>query len=83
MGKLDKDKGKGLGNYTAREDKDEDTRGEDIFTRDGEKDEDTGNIKFDEDNIQELNQICEFKKKQKDYQYVEDPKTPIEYETEQ
>jgi hypothetical protein len=49
MGKLDKDKGKGLGNYTAREDKNEDTMGEDIFTRGGEKGEDKGNIKFDED----------------------------------
>ena len=30
-----------------------------------------------------MNQICSFKKKQKDYQFEEDPKTPIEYETEQ
>lgn len=33
-------------------------------------------IKFDEDNIQELMHVAEFKKKDPSYTYQEDPKTP-------
>ena len=35
-------------------------------------------IKFDEDNIQELLHVAEFKKKDPHYTYTSDPKTPYE-----